>query len=188
MKFPDQLFLLLFLLLGLIFMMTMLKVKRGGGELFGKPTINIYAQFFSKFALIFPAIMFFLSLAGIHFPRCHLPGWTNPIGSLLFLAGMVLLYLSLWNLGRFTKMGLPKNDEIALQTSGIYRLSRNPMYFGLIILAVASTMLLPNLLNMMLTIAGILIHHRIILREEAFLEEKFGEKYREYKRRTRRYF
>lgn len=188
MRFPDQLFILLFLLLGLIFMMTMLKVKRNDGELFGRPTINIYAQFFSKFALILPAIIFFLSLAGIHFPRYHLPGWTNPITSMLFLVGMVLLYLSLWHLGRFTKMGLPKNDEIALQTSGIYRLSRNPMYFGLILLAVASTMLLPNLLNMVLTVAGILIHHRIILREEAFLEEKFGDQYRDYKRKTRRYF
>lgn len=188
MRLPDQFFILLFLLLGVIFMMTLFKVKRNGGELFGRPTINIFAQFFSKFALIFPAITFLLSLAGIQLPRYNLPGLADAIGTLLLIIGMALLYLSLWNLGRFTKMGLPKNDEIALQTTGIYRLSRNPMYVGLILLAMASTLLLPNLLNIFLTLSGILIHHRIILREEAFLEEKFGGKYRDYRRRTRRYF
>lgn len=187
-RLPDQIYLLLFLLLGIIFVITMLRVKKQGGELFGKPTINLYAQLFSKFALIFPAFIFLLSILGINITRCALPFTMEGAGTFLFIIAMALLYLSLWHLGRFTKMGLPKNDGIQLQTSGIYRLSRNPMYLGLMLLAISSTMMTPNVMSIILTFAGIALHHRIILREEAFLEEKLGEQYREYKRRTRRYF
>jgi protein-S-isoprenylcysteine O-methyltransferase Ste14 len=40
---------------------------------------------------------------------------------------------------------------------------------------------------MILTIAGMIIHHRIILGEEKYLESKFGQEYAAYRNQTRRY-
>jgi protein-S-isoprenylcysteine O-methyltransferase Ste14 len=84
-------------------------------------------------------------------------------------------------------MGLPKNDVIQLRTTGIYKLSRNPMYLGLIIVAIASVMMVPNPFNLVFAVVGILIHHKIIVNEEKFLTERFGQQYLDYKKTTKRY-
>jgi protein-S-isoprenylcysteine O-methyltransferase Ste14 len=178
---------LLFLLLILIFTLTLIKVKRDGGELFGRPTLNIYVQFFSKLALLFPVLLFALSLAGVHIPHFQPPPFLFYSGFFIFMVAMLLLIFSLIHLGRYTKMGLPKKDKIHLQTRGIYHISRNPMYLGLILLAVSTVLMLPNLVSIILTIAGMIIHHRIILREEKYLESKFGREYAAYRNQTRRY-
>lgn len=178
---------ILFLLLILVFTLTLIKVKRNGGELFGRPTLNIYAQFFSKFALLLPVLLFSVHLTGIYIPHMQPPSLLYYAGFFIFVIAMLLLNLSLINLGRFTKMGLPKHDKIRLQTRGIYRISRNPMYLGLILLAVSTVIILPNPVSIALTIAGIIIHHRIILREEKFLQQHFGREYAAYRKQTRRY-
>jgi protein-S-isoprenylcysteine O-methyltransferase Ste14 len=177
----------LFLLLILVFTLTLIKVKRNGGELFGRPTLNIYAQFFSKLALLFPVLIFALYLTGIHIPHFQTPIFLYYSGFFIFVVAMLLLIFSLLRLGRFTKMGLPKKDKIHLQTRGIYRLSRNPMYLGLILLAISTVLMLTNPVSIILTIAGMIIHHRIILREEKYLESKFGQEYAAYRNQTRRY-
>ena len=84
-------------------------------------------------------------------------------------------------------MALPKNDDIPLQTKGVYSLSRNPMYLGLYMLSIAAVLYKPYLPMVVAAIAGIIIHHKIILNEERFLEAKFGQSYQSYRQRVRRY-
>ncbi len=79
-----------------------------------------------------------------------------------------------------------------LNTGGIYRYSRNPMYVGgLLFLAGLNVMgWSPGILNIIFLVLSILWFgtvHWTVLREEAFLTEKYGAPYREFINRVPRY-
>ena len=71
---------------------------------------------------------------------------------------------------------------------GVYRWSRNPMYFffftGMLGVCIASA----SLWILLVMIPFIIATHFLILGEERYCEETYGEEYREYKAKTPRYF
>ena len=83
---------------------------------------------------------------------------------------------------------LPHRATTALVTSGSFRFTRNPMYLamGLLLAGVAFAL---NSLAMLLVIVpwAVVMRHGVIAREERYLEGKFGEDYRAYCRRVRRW-
>ena len=75
-----------------------------------------------------------------------------------------------------------------LVTTGIYRYSRNPMYLGMILIIISTTVYYLNFLSVFSPlIFYIWINKFQINREEIFLEEKFGSEYLKYKSKTRRW-
>lgn len=81
----------------------------------------------------------------------------------------------------------PENaSELVL--GGVYRISRNPMYLGLAIFLAGWMIFLGNALNIAPLMALIWYITKIQIRkEEGALRERFGEKYDEYCRKTRRW-
>ena len=164
-----------------------LLVKRAGGELYGKPALPGFLVLFAKFAVVLPFAFTVINLSGTKIPSIGTSGIIIGFGNFLIFVATIFLVLSLDHLGRFTKMGLPVNDTIRLQTAGIYRISRNPMYLGLMLLSVGSIMMIPNILAIISGLSGIILHHLIILKEERFLKARFGQEYIDYQSKTRRY-
>lgn len=162
-------------------------VKKAGGELYGRPVLPGYWVLFAKFAIILPFVSALSHTVGNIPQNTDLPRILVHFGTVVMVAATIFLVLSLDHLGRFTKMGLPVKDTIRLQTAGIYRFSRNPMYLGLILLAIASVLMVPDILSIISGITGIILHHLIILREEHFLKRRFGQEYIDYQSKTRRY-
>ena len=75
-----------------------------------------------------------------------------------------------------------------LVTTGIYRYSRNPMYLGMILIIISTTVYYLNFLSIFSPlIFYIWINKFQISREEIFLEGKFGNEYLKYKSKTRRW-
>ena len=75
-----------------------------------------------------------------------------------------------------------------LVTSGIYKYSRNPMYLGLLLIVISSSILYLNIYSVMTPIFFYYWINRFqIKREEIFLTEKFGKEYVLYMTRTRRW-
>ena len=76
----------------------------------------------------------------------------------------------------------------SLQTTGIYAISRNPMYVGLITLYIALSFLVGNWWNLLLLPVLILVIYFIVIRkEEKYLERAFGTMYTRYKQKVRRW-
>jgi protein-S-isoprenylcysteine O-methyltransferase Ste14 len=107
-------------------------------------------------------------------------------GAALYAAGAVLAVLSFASLGKSLAVGLPESAT-ELKTGGAYRLSRNPIYLAAFLACAGSCVIAPHPVNLFLFLVAALIHHRIIVREEKFLEERFGSAYADYRRRVRRY-
>ena len=75
-----------------------------------------------------------------------------------------------------------------LVTSGIYKYSRNPMYLGLLMIVVSSSIYYLNIYSILTPLFFYLWINRFqIKREENFLIEKFGKEYLSYKNKTRRW-
>jgi protein-S-isoprenylcysteine O-methyltransferase Ste14 len=104
----------------------------------------------------------------------------------LWALGFALLFAGRSGLGDSFRIGSPK-EPTGLKQSGLYRFSRNPMYVG--VYATLCAAVLRTLNPILLLVAGyiILVHHRIVLAEEAHLQQVFGDEYRTYCSRVRRY-
>ena len=101
--------------------------------------------------------------------------------------GVAFFSLAILRLGTFSlRVGLAQEDT-ALRTTGIYRLSRNPMLLGLYFIAFASALYVQCPINWILVIIALSVHHKIILTEETFLESRFGDQWTNYRNTVRRY-
>ena len=75
-----------------------------------------------------------------------------------------------------------------LITSGIYKYSRNPMYLGLLMIVISTSIFYLNIFSITTPFLFYFWINRFqIKREEIFLTEKFGREYMSYKIKTRRW-
>jgi protein-S-isoprenylcysteine O-methyltransferase Ste14 len=81
--------------------------------------------------------------------------------------------------------GLPATTVV---TSGPFRYSRNPLYVALTILYLGLTLAVNTWWGLVLLIPLLVtMHLGVVLREERYLDRKFGDSYRQYRSRVRRY-
>jgi protein-S-isoprenylcysteine O-methyltransferase Ste14 len=145
--------------------------------------------------LIRPPLALFLAIvAGLSldwpFPLRFLPAdlplrW---IGASIFLAGLALL---IWSASTIMRAGsnVPTNQPTtAIVERGPYRLSRNPIYIGMFIALVGLAVAF-NTLWLMAALAVLIavIRYGVVAREEAYLERRFGDDYRNYRSSVRRW-
>jgi protein-S-isoprenylcysteine O-methyltransferase Ste14 len=76
----------------------------------------------------------------------------------------------------------------SLITGGVFSVSRNPMYLGMALILLGLALLLGSLSPFTIVIAlPVLLRQIYIIPEEQMLDETFGEQYREYCHRVRRW-
>jgi protein-S-isoprenylcysteine O-methyltransferase Ste14 len=106
----------------------------------------------------------------------------------LILIGVALFAAGVRNFSR-AETPLPTNQPArVLVTTGIHRWTRNPVYLGflLIYVGVGIAAQSPWVLLLALPLA-VAIRYGVVAPEEAYLERRFGDAYRDYKARVRRW-
>lgn len=143
--------------------------------------------------LIHPPVLFgFGFLAGLAlnfwFGISFSVGNMIKIGYLFIAAGFAISAWAVWHL-RAAGTNIPTNlPTTAMVTTGPYRVTRNPIYIGISVAYLGLACLLDAPLDLLsLFPVLIVLHVGVVLREERYLEAKFGEPYREYLRRSKRY-
>jgi protein-S-isoprenylcysteine O-methyltransferase Ste14 len=117
-------------------------------------------------------------------------GWTPRlvVGAVLIVAGFAI---PLAASAQFRVAGTevrPWRPSTALVTHGVYRYTRNPMYLGLTLIFAGIALLADSVITLVALVPLlVVIHYAVIRREEHYLEITFGETYRDYKRRVRRW-
>jgi protein-S-isoprenylcysteine O-methyltransferase Ste14 len=82
----------------------------------------------------------------------------------------------------------PLQPAMSIVTSGPFRFSRNPLYVALTLLYLGLTLAFNTWWGIVVLIPLLLIlHYGVVLREERYLEQKFGETYKGYRSSVRRY-
>jgi len=148
----------------------------------------------TDFILIPFALFYFYLLIANAF---HLP--TIPQQSLfhsetISWIGVIFCCLSvlffLWSMVSFKKsfrVGLVENRQQGLITSGAFSISRNPIYVSFAMMLTGQFLVFPSWIFLIYIFLGFLTLHRRILIEEKFLDEQYGNEFKEYCKKVRRY-
>ena len=139
--------------------------------------------------VIFVAVLLVGVLLSLAFPVSFLPRLlTLLVGATCFLLPFVLGLAALRAMRRARTSVNPNRPTTVLLTEGPFQLSRNPMYLGMVVQYVGLALLFNSLWAIvLLPLALVIVHLTVIKREERYLEQKFGEEYRAYKARVRRW-
>src|SRR5216684_8753530 len=112
-------------------------------------------------------------------------GW---VGAMVFALALALLA---WAIATNTRAGsnVPTNrPTTTIVETGPYRFTRNPIYLGMFGGLIGLAIAFDNLwLLLMLVPFALVIRYGVVAREEAYLERKFGDLYRGYRLRVRRW-
>ena len=91
----------------------------------------------------------------------------------------------------FRRSGTPANPFVAtkaLAQHGPYRFTRNPMYLGLVLMTIGFALVMNSMWIVLMAVPVLLLlRNLVILKEERYLEELFGDEYRAYQKRVRRW-
>jgi protein-S-isoprenylcysteine O-methyltransferase Ste14 len=111
------------------------------------------------------------------------------LASILSIAGGIISFLGMlsFKLAKTTFNSVRLDSVSSLVVSGIYSVTRNPMYLGLVLVLLGWCYFLSNILTLAFVPLYVLyINYFQIQPEEKVLESKFGESYLQYKLKVRR--
>lgn len=122
-------------------------------------------------------------------PIAFWTGGTNSVfGALFTILGLTLAFSAFITMHRADTSPDPGVSVRALVMRGPFRITRNPIYLALTLIYFGVTCIFNSLAALaLLPIALAIIHFGVILREEKYLERKFGQSYLGYKLRVRRW-
>ena len=110
------------------------------------------------------------------------------IGAALFLGGFALGFPALRGMLMASTSPNPRRPTTALVRDATYRITRNPMYLGMLISYTGLFIFFQNLwFILFLPILVWLFTTWVIIPEEKYLEQKFGAEYLDFKARVRRW-
>ena len=120
----------------------------------------------------------------IHIPfQLEISFFTLSLGILIFI-NPVLKFIK----SKTTINPIQFDKTNKLVTSGIFKYSRNPMYLGMLMIIISTSIFYLNIYSILTPFLFILwINKFQIKREEVFLTKKFGKEYLSYKKKTRRW-
>lgn len=141
-----------------------------------------------------PPAYLFIALSGmmllnLFFPVLELiPAPWNAAGLLPLALGVALNLIANKALVRSGNPIKPFETPLKFVTGGVYRVSRNPMYLGMVLILTGIAFLLATLTPFIIVpVFAVVIDRIFIDAEEAVLEERFGDRYRQYRREVRRW-
>lgn len=116
-------------------------------------------------------------------PAVSLPrGPSLAVASVLLVPGFGLLFWSLLLFFKARTSPLPMLPTTAVVKSGPYRWTRNPMYLAMLLIYTGVALWFDVFWAIIFVPVVIFLVGRLVIRkEERYLEEKFGEEYRQYK-------
>ena len=112
----------------------------------------------------------------------------EPLGWALVAVGVALMGSAVMTFRRAGTSLNPAKPTTRVVVHGPYRFTRNPMYVGWVIVYLGCVLLTNTVWPLVsLPVVLVLISRAVIAKEERYLEAKFGDAYRAYKARVRRW-
>ena len=126
------------------------------------------------------------------YPADIIPQPYNLIGVLFIPIGMFLVIWANYALLHIGKIGLRNREPMQRPSNlvlvGLFSFTRNPIYFGCLLMMLGLVIVWSSVVTAFLTILVYIIFRNLFIkREEVILEEEFGEEYREFKKRVGRW-
>ena len=139
-------------------------------------------------ALIVLAFSFSESLYNLLMPIPWLnSSWLIGIGLVLLASALVWVLIAQVQMGASWRIGIDEKTASPLVQHGLFGVSRNPIFLGMLVMLVGLLFTTPTAATLTVTLLGFVLIHIQVRLEESFLLGKYGETYREYHNRVRRW-
>ena len=108
-------------------------------------------------------------------------------GTVLCSLGIIGFLICVANFWKSVRIGVDYENAGKLTTTGIYAISRNPMYVCFNLIFFGEFLIFPNIGLLSAFIVAAASFHLQIIKEERFLKSHYGKDYGDYCGRVRRY-
>jgi len=134
-------------------------------------------------AIVIMAVLHFVVPIAKVIPR----PW-NFFGTIPLALGIVINVIASNDFDRVGTTVKPFEGSSALVTTGVFRLSRHPMYLGFVLILIGIAVIMRSLTPYVVIPCFAILMDTVFIRvEERMLEEQFGDDWFEYKREVRRW-
>lgn len=146
-----------------------------------------------KFLIVLLTLSVLLFSLGDHFYQYAVPIHfleSEPI----VITGLFFIHISLiwvmmaqYQMQNSWRIGIDETHKTELRTTGIFGISRNPIFLGMIISISGLFLIVPNTLTFFTMLATYFIIQIQVRLEEAFLLQQHPDTYPSYKKRVKRF-
>lgn len=112
--------------------------------------------------------------------------WSSWTGLALLVLSFVGTVLAQAQMGESWRIGIDARRQTPLVNTGVFGLSRNPIFLGVMLTLLGLFLVIPNALTLLAFVLGVVLIQTQVRLEEEFLA-RTREGYAEYRRRVRRW-
>ena len=114
-------------------------------------------------------------------------GWLRSIGVVLLLLSLLWIGLAQSEMGEAWRIGIDTEHRTPLVENGVFRISRNPIFLGMMLTLFGLFLILPNMLTLLACVLGVVVIGVQVRLEEEYLAQLHPEAYPSYRQRVRRW-
>ncbi|MBR8536733.1 isoprenylcysteine carboxylmethyltransferase family protein [Carboxylicivirga sediminis] len=129
-----------------------------------------------------PSAMQFL--VSIEYLKSDIIVW---IGLGLLHLSFIIIFIAQRNMANEWRIGIDNENEVNLITKGLFGISRNPIFLGVLIVFVGMFLIIPNAVTLVILISGFIVIQVQVRLEEEFLLTSLGDEYIEYMTKVNRW-
>jgi len=109
------------------------------------------------------------------------------IGWGLLLFSLILVWIAQSQMANSWRIGIDEKNKTELVMNGLYSISRNPIFLGVLIANFGLFLIIPNAFTLLIVVLSTVSINTQIRLEEAFLKSVHGQEYENYLKKVRRW-
>jgi protein-S-isoprenylcysteine O-methyltransferase Ste14 len=109
------------------------------------------------------------------------------IGAILLFTALIWVLIAQVYMQKSWRIGIDEDVKIELIQTGLFKISRNPIFLGMRIMLLGLFLIIPNAVTFTILIAGELLVQTQVRLEEEFLTRSHGQAYLNYQKQVRRW-
>ena len=192
-------FLFIFVIIYFLFVFVIrsvwLKIKNGVNPLTFNKKDDAHGYNGKVFTVIFflEIIVVGIYAFKIEWYKYLLPFWylenqtLSKVGWGFLIISLIVVWLAQSQMANSWRIGIDEENKVKLVTKRLFSISRNPIFFGIMIANIGLFLVIPNAFTIMIiSLSTISINTQIRLEEE-YLKREFGNDYLKYVKKVRRW-
>lgn len=123
-------------------------------------------------------------LVSIEYIKSEIVVW---IGLGLLHLSFIIIFIAQRNMANEWRIGIDNENKVNLITKGMFGISRNPIFLGVLIVFAGMFLIIPNAVTLVILISGFIVIQVQVRLEEEFLIKQLGDEYIDYMKNVRRW-